>query len=209
MYQVRAKGWTHDKEHLVCATYRKKGKELCCSHQIRNVVIEQILLAQLKEVTAYAREHENEFVQMITKSSAKAAEKEIRDSRKEYEQAKARISKLDTIIQRLYEDNIEGKISDERFIKLSSTYEDEQKQLENRAAELQGIIDRTKEKTANVESFLKLVRQYTDIQELDAEIIRTFVKRINVYKAEKVDGRRCQKIQIVYNCIGEFQLPKA
>lgn len=209
MYQVRAKGWTHDKEHLVCATYRKKGKELCCSHQIRNVVIEEILLAQLKEVTAYARDHETEFVQMITKSSAKAAEKEIRDSRKEYEQAKARISNLDTIVQRLYEDNIEGKISDERFSKMSVSYETEQKQLEIRIAELQLIIEQTKEKTANMERFLKLVQQYTDIKELDAEIIRTFVKQINVYKAEKVDGRRCQRIQIVYNCIGEFQPPKA
>ena len=141
MYQVRAKGWTHDKEHLVCATYRKKGKELCCSHQIRNVVIEEILLAQLKEVTVYARDHESEFVQMITKSSAKAAEKEIRNSRKEYEQAKARISKLDTIVQRLYEDNIEGKISDERFVKMSASYEAEQKQLESRVVELQLIID--------------------------------------------------------------------
>lgn len=132
MYQVRANGWTHDKEHLVCATYRKKGKHLCPSHQIRNVVIEEILLAQLKEVTAYAREHESEFVEMITQSSAKAADREIRESKKEYEQAKARISKLDILIQRLYEDNVEGKISDERFMKMTATYEAEQKQLESR-----------------------------------------------------------------------------
>ncbi len=208
MYQVRSKGWTHDKEHLVCATYRKKGKELCVSHQIRNVVIEEILLAQLKEVTAYAREHEDEFVEMITKSSAKAAEKELRDSKKEYEQAKARISKLDTFIQKLYEDNVEGKITDERFVKMSATYEAEEKQLESRVAELQVAIDGVREKSANADSFLKMVHQFTDIQELDAQIIRTFVKRINVYAAEKVDGRRCQRVQIIYNCIGEFHAPR-
>lgn len=112
-------------------------------------------------------------------------------------------------MQRIYEDNIEGKISDERFAKMSASYESEQKQLESRVTELQTTIDQVNEKTDNVESFLKLVRQYTNIPELDAEIIRTFVKRINVYKPEKVDGRICQRIQIEYNCIGEFQLPKA
>lgn len=89
---------------------------------------------------------------------------------------------------------MEGKISDERFVKLSLSYETEQKQLKSRETELQVIIDQAKEKIANVESFLKLVRQYTDIKKLNAEIIRTFVKQINVYKAEKVDGRRCQRI---------------
>jgi len=115
MYQVRANGWTHNNEHLVCATYRKKGKHLLPSHQIPNIVIEEILLSQLKEVTAYAREHESEFVEMIMQSSAKDADKEICESKREYEQAKDRISKLDILIQRLYEDNIDGKISDERF----------------------------------------------------------------------------------------------
>ncbi|WP_200833099.1 hypothetical protein [Listeria monocytogenes] len=102
-------------------------QELCVSHQIRNVAIEEFLLAQLMEVSAYDREHEAKFVEMITQSSAKAAKKEPRDSKKEYEQAKSRIYKLDTFIQKLYEDNVEGKISDERFMKMSVNYEAEQK----------------------------------------------------------------------------------
>ncbi len=208
LYQVRAKGWTYDKEHLVCATYRKKGKHLCLSHQIRNVVIEEILLAQLKEITAYAREHEDEFIEMVAKSSAKTKEKEIRDSRKECEQSNARISKLDTLIEKLYEDNIEGKISDERFMKMTTSYEAEQKQLEERVVKLQKNILQIQERSANIDAFLNKVHQYTDIQELDAEIIRTFISRINVYAAEKVEGKRRQRIQIIYNCIGEFQPPK-
>ena len=208
LYQVRANDWTHDKEYMVCATYRKKGKHLCPSHQIRNVVIEEILLAQLKEITAYAREHEDEFIEMITKSSSKATEKQIRDSRKEYEQAKARISKLDTLIERLYEDNVEVKISDESFMKMTSNYENEQKQIEERVIELQEIIANATEQSSNIDAFLKLVQQYTDIQELNAEIIRTFVSRINIFAAEKVNEKRQQRIQIIYNCIGEFQTPK-
>jgi hypothetical protein len=209
MYQVRGRGWTHDKEYFVCATYRKRGKQLCPSHQIRNVVIEEILLQHLREVTAFAREHEDEFVEMVTKASSKNTEKALRESRKEYEQAKARIAKLDTIVQRLYEDNVEGKISDERFMKMSATYDAEQKELESRVSELEKTIETTKEKSANISHFLKLVKQYTDIRDLDAEIIRTFVERINVYKAEKVNGRRQQRIQIIFNCSGEINLPQA
>lgn len=172
-------------------------------------MIEEILLQHLREVTAFAREHEDEFVEMVTKASSKNTEKALRESRKEYEQAKARIAKLDTIVQRLYEDNVEGKISDERFMKMSATYDAEQKELESRVSELEKTIETTKEKSANISHFLKLVKQYTDIRDLDAEIIRTFVERINVYKAEKVNGRRQQRIQIIFNCSGEINLPQA
>lgn len=207
LYQVRGKDWEHDKEYFVCATYRKvKGG--CSSHQIRNVVVEQLLLQDLQHVTAFAREHEDEFLQLITNNSKKELNKELRDCRKEFEQAKARISKLDTIIQRLYEDNGEGKISDERFMKMSATYESEQKELNVRVTTLQGFIDHAKEKSLNAEHFLSLVRKYTDFKELDAEIIREFVEKIIVYKAEKVDGHRTQRIQIIYNCIGAVALPE-
>ena len=206
LYQVRGKGWEHDKEYFVCATYRKvKGG--CSSHQIRNVVVEQLLLQNLQRVTAFARGHEDESLQLITNNFEKELNKELRDCRKEFDQAKARISKLDTIIQRLYEDNVEGKISDERFMKMSTTYESEQKELNARVTALRYFIDHAKEKSLNAEHFLSLVRKYTDIKELDAEIIREFVEKIIVFKAEKIDGHRVQRIQIIYNCIGAVELP--
>lgn len=208
LYQSRVNGWTHEQEYMVCATYRKKGKHICTSHQIRNVVIEQLLLEDIQRITAYARENEAEFIDMVTQSKTKEIDRSLRESRREYEQAKARIAKLDTIVQKLYEDNLEGKISDERFMRMSSTYEAEQKQLEARVVELDAFIADAKEKNLNAEYFLSLVRKYTDIRELDAEIIREFVERIIVYKAEKVDGHRVQRIQIVYNCIGVVELPQ-
>lgn len=206
LYQVRGKDWEHDKEYMVCATYRKvKGG--CSSHQIRNVVIEQLLLQDLQLVTDYVRENEKDFLQLVTNNSEKALDKELKDSHKEFEQAKARMAKLDTIIQRLYEDNVEGKISDERFMKMTSNYETEQKQLLERVAQLQQFLDSSKEKSLNAEYFLSLVRKYTSIETLDAEIIREFVEKIIVFKAEKVDGRRVQRIQIIYNCIGAIDIP--
>ena len=208
LYQVRGRCLPQS-EYMVCATYRKKGKSVCPSHQIRNSVIEQLLLDDLQRVTAYARNHEDEFLRLVTRNSEKALDRELRDCRKEYEQAKARIAKLDTLIQRIYEDNVEGKISDDRFAKLSGNYETEQAQLQSRVEELQRFLDDAKEKSLNADHFLALVRKYTDIRELDAEIIREFVERINVFQAEKVDGHRQQRIQIIYNCIGAVDLPDA
>lgn len=206
LYQVRAKTLSEEKEHMVCSTYRKvKGG--CSSHQIRNVVIEQLLLNDIQRVTAFARTHEDEFLQLVTDLSEKELNKTSRDNRKELEQANQRIRKLDTIIQKLYEDNIEGKISDERFIKLSGNYETEQAELSERVKELKVLLESAKEKSLNVENFLKLVRKYTNIQKLDAEIIREFVEKVIVFKAEKVNGRRQQRIQIIYNCIGAVEIP--
>ena len=203
LYQVRGRGWEHIKEYFVCATYRKqKGK--CSSHQIRNVVIEQLLLDDIRRVTSYAREHEDEFVRLVTQKSKQETERNLRESKKELEAAKARVTKLDGIIHRLYEDNIEGKVSDERFAKLTATYEAEQRQLEYRIAELQSFMANAKNESLGVDTFLSMVRRYTDIKELDAELIRVFVEKILVYKAEKIDGHRVQRIKIIYNGIGEI-----
>lgn len=206
LYQVRGRGWEHDKEYFVCATYRKvKGG--CSSHQIRNVVVEELLLDGIRQITAFARAHEDEFVQLVTSMTKMALDKSLRDGKRELEQSQARIAKLDDIIQRLYEDNISGKVSDERFAKMTANYEAEQHTLESRVAELKAAMIAENESSLNVDHFLSLVRKYTDIQELTAEMIREFVERIYVYKAERVDGRRVQRIKIVWNCIGEFTPP--
>jgi DNA invertase Pin-like site-specific DNA recombinase len=206
LYQVRHRGWTHDKEHFVCATYRKvKGG--CSSHQIRNVVVEELLLDGIRNITAFARDHEDEFVQMVTDKTRAEVNRNLRDDKRELEQAQVRAGKLDDIIQRLYEDNLDGKISDERFAKMTTSYEDEQKTLESRIRELKAAIGTVTENTSNVDAFLKLVRKYTDIQELTAEIIREFVEKIYVYKVERINGKRVQRIKIVWNCIGEFIPP--
>ena len=192
---------------MVCATYRKKGKEICPSHQIRNVVIEELLLSGIREITGYVRENEAEFVEMIAKKSKAETDKELREAKRELEQSKARIHKLDDIIQKLYEDNVDGKISDERFMKLSENYESEQIGLKNRITELQDFIEHEQEAAINTDSFIKLVKKYTDVQELNAEIIREFVDKIYIYKAERIGGKKVQKIKILWNCIGEFIPP--
>ena len=209
LYQVRHRGWTHEQEIFVCASYRKR-KGMCTPHQIHNVQVEEILLRELKRITAYARAHETEFVELVTKQNEKEIARLMRDSNRELAQARDRIGKLDTIVQRLYEDNIEGKISDERFARMSATYEAEQKGLEARASELEAAIAEAKEARLNVDSFLGMVRRYTDITELTAEIIRSFVEKIEVKKPEKVPGTRTKKQTLViwWNFIGVVDIPE-
>lgn len=207
LYQVRANGWTRDKEHFVCATYRKvKGG--CSSHQIRNVVVEQLITEDLRKVLAFAKEREEEFIETVTSNSEKERAKELRQVQKEYDQAQTRITAIDKIIRKLYEDKVIGNISDERFHRMSADYETEQQDLMKRSITLKRTIDATKEKTLNTDRFLGLVRKYTEITELDAEIIREFIDRIIVYKSEAVNGRRKQRIRIIYNCIGAVDIPK-
>ena len=205
LYQVRGRNLPQ-KEYMVCSTYRKiKGG--CSSHQIRNEVLERLLLDGIQAVTAYAREHEADFVELITQKSQTELDKSLRDGKREMEQAQARIRKLDDIIQWLYEDNLEGKVSDERFARMTANYEEEQKGLESRVAELKKLLAAEKDRSVNVDHFLTLVRKYTDVQELTAEIVREFVEKVYVHQAERIDGQKVQRIRIVWNCIGEFTPP--
>jgi uncharacterized Zn finger protein (UPF0148 family) len=206
LYQMRGRSLPQS-EYMVCATYRKRGKEVCPSHQTRNSVIETLLIDGIRSVTSFAREHEDEFVEMVTKKKLAEVDRSLRDGKRELEQAQTRIRKLDEIIQHLYEDNLEGKISDERFVKLSENYENEQKALEARVSGLPGLTAAEQESSVNVERFLDLVWKYTGIRELKSEPIREFVEKSMVFRAERIDGRRVQRISITWNCIGKCPPP--
>ncbi|MGI6562206.1 MAG: DUF4368 domain-containing protein [Clostridia bacterium] len=207
LYQVRANGRTHDKEYFVCATYRKK-KGLCSSHQIRNVIIEEPVLDYLQQIITFVKEHERDFITAAMKSSERRITEDLRMAQKEYEQGQVRISTPDKILRKLYEDRVMERISEERYYKISSDYEAEQRSLVERATVLKQTLDAAKEENLNIDRFLKIVRKYTEITELSAEIIRDFIEKIIVYKAEKVDGVRTPRIRIIYNCIGAIDFPK-
>ena len=203
MYQVRNKNWTHEQENLVCSTYRKiRGG--CSSHQIKNVVVEDALLKQIREIFYYAKDHEDEFVNRVLSKTKSEAARNLHKSRIELQQVQDRIDRLDGIIQHLYEDNLDGKISDERFMKLTLNYEKEQKELEERRYKLENNIAVETDNAQSAQRFIKIVRRYDEIEELNAEIIREFVEKIMISKRETIDGVKAQRVHIVWNFIGEF-----
>ena len=207
LYQVRCTTMKQ-KEYMVCSGYRKI-KGACTSHQIRNEVIENLLLEKLQNLLTFIGRHEDIFVRLATKQSQAEMNRSLRDGKRELEQATARMQKLDAIIQRLYEDNLDGKISDDRFAKMTTSYEQEQTELEARVAELHDLMEAAKAKSDGIESFLKIVRGRTEITELTPTIIREFVDKIFVHQAVDFEGQRIQQIDIAWNFIGVFDPPES
>lgn len=196
-----------DKHHYLCENYRNNTAN-CTMHYIRNVVVERIVLENLKEVIQYVSNYEDKFVQMIMDSDMRQRNRELSQKKKRLAEIQKRIGELDTIFQRIYEDNIIGKLSDERFMKMSKGYEDEQRTLQTEADEIQSELQQEEKKSVDVKRFLAIVKKYTDLSELTPEILREFIDKIIVHAPDKSSGRRLQEIEIIYNHIGEFDRSK-
>lgn len=168
------------------------------------MVLEKLVLADIRRVSAYVREYEDNFVQMVIDKTMARAKTELTAKKKELEKSKRRISELDGLFKRLYEDNVSSRISDERFTKLSGEYETEQQQLTERTAVLETELAEQSEKAANVGKFLAVVRRYTDIQELTPTLLREFIDKIVVHEPDRSSGKRTQKVDIHYNFVGEL-----
>ena len=132
MYQCRATNFAENQKYFICSTYCK-GKDLCTTHSIKNVVLHEIVLRNLREAISYVSEHEAEFIQDAAESDMRDRDAEFVRKRENLAKAETRIAELDRIISRLYEDNVIGKLSDERFIKMSHDYELEQSNLKSMA----------------------------------------------------------------------------
>ena len=196
-----------DKHHYLCENYRSNTAN-CTMHYIRNVVVERIVLENLKEVIQYVSNYEDEFVRMIMDSDMRQRNRELSQKKKRLAEIQKRIGELDTIFLRIYEDNIIGKLSDERFMKMSKGYEDEQHTLQTEADEIQSELQQEEKKSVDVKRFLAIVKKYTDLTELTPEILREFIDKIIVHAPDKSSGRRLQEIEIIYNHIGEFDRSK-
>lgn len=196
-----------EKHHYLCENYRSNTAN-CTMHYIRNVVVERIVLENLKEVIQYVSNYEDEFVRMIMDSDMRQRNRELSQKKKRLAEIQKRIGELDTIFQRIYEDNIIGKLSDERFMKMSKGYEDEQRTLQTEADGIQSELQQEEKKSVDVKRFLAIVKKYTELTELTPEILREFIDKIIVHAPDKSSGRRLQEIEIIYNHIGEFDRSK-
>ena len=136
----------------------------------------------------------------------KEMRKKLLSQTRELEEAEKRIQALDRIIQNLYEDKVCGNLTYERFVKMSQSYEQEQWELKERAYHLRQELSKAKEQSDNVTRFMRSVRKYTEITELTPELVREFVQKVVVYQAEKINGRRTQRIDLYFNGIGQIPL---
>jgi DNA invertase Pin-like site-specific DNA recombinase len=201
MYQYRGTHIEKRQEHFVCSTYHNDHAE-CSTHTIRNVVLEEIILRNLREAIAYVARDEAAFVSEASNTGMRERDKERTKKQDTLAQNEKRIAELDLIIKRLYEDNVTGKLSDERFVKLSREYEQEQGNLKAAADALRKDLKIQEKQKSNVKHFIAATKKYTDLQELNATVLREFIDRINVSAMDRKSKTR--DIEIVYNFIGAF-----
>ena len=202
MYLQQGAGTLERKHAYTCGKYRNRIRtgELCTTHYIRKSVLKELVLADLQRVLSYVKEHEQEFIETANECSAKAVQKTLTQQRKELDKAQSRISELNILFRKLYEDNALGKLSDEQFAFLTSGYDEEKKTLTRRIAELSQEIDNATERSADVKRFVALVRKYTAITELTYENVHEFIDRILIHELDKETNTR--KIEIFYSFVG-------
>ena len=191
------------KHAYMCSRYKNRVRTgvVCTTHYIRKPILKELVLADMQRVMAYAKEHEQEFIDTAVKSSEQAVRKAVAEQRKELSKAESRMSELDILFRKLYEDNALGKLSDEQFTFLASGYEDEKKALMPRIVELKEAINAVTERAADVKRFLAIVRKYTEIDELTYENIHEFIDRIMIHELDKETNTR--KIEIFYSFVGK------
>ena len=148
------------------------------------------------------------FQKIVYQQKFTEAEKAVKRQKKELEQERKRIAELDRIFKRIYEDDINGTISHERFLKLSAEYEAEQKELTEFVQKEQAAVNTYEQDKSDFDSFAAIIRKYVGIRELTPTIVNEFVKKIIIHAPDKSSGHRRQKIQIVWNFIGELEQDK-
>ena len=198
----RARTMSASYNHFTCRTYKKDG-ESCTGHYIRECVLDEVVLEDLRRVTAMAREHSEEFAAYIGSRQSAEIQREIRKQEKELAAMRKRKMELDTIFKKLYEDSVLGRITTEQFQTLSGSYMEEQNQIAAGIPQKEADIQRLRETVSGTEDFLDKAKRYTDITELTPELLRLFIEKIVVHEKEvKWSKHAPQTVEIYYNGIG-------
>ena len=206
LYFVRGKSITPENYNFICSRHRKHlGEEVCTAHRVREVVLDEIVLEEIRRVTYYARAKTKEFIDFINRKSAAEARKELSAKTVELGKLEKRNGELNILFKKLYEDNVLGRVTNEQFRMLSDIYNQEQREIKETVPKLQERIEELKAQATNVEKFLAIVRKYTDLQELNAEILRTFIAKIVIHeRTQKWSTSAEQQIDIYFRYIGNL-----
>ena len=211
--QINKKGYVCNrppKDIYTCSTYNLTGRRYdrqCTNHQIRTVVLRELALDAIQSVSRFVKTNEAEFVKQVRESSAVQQEEAAKSHKRRIAKEQKRIAELNTLIRRIYEDNVNGKLTDKRFELLSQEYEQEQDELEQSIARLQAELDSFHADSARADKFIKIVKKYTDFSELTPQMIAEYIEKIVVHEADKSSGERQQQVDIYLNFIGRFEVP--
>ena len=201
LYYSVTNNYKREQAYFFCSSYRKNS-EVCSAHYIREKVVEQIVLESMQRILLNVQVFEKEFARKQMGCYTEDKKKQLAAKHRELSRAKKRIAEIDTLIQKIYEDNASGKLSDERYATLSLSYEEEQKTLKAAVPELQSFLETETDKTESLQRFIQKVKQITELKVLTPELIHEFVDKIVVYAPRYLDGRRVQLLDIYYSGVG-------
>ncbi|MCL2807420.1 MAG: recombinase family protein [Coriobacteriia bacterium] len=199
----------HEITYYNCSNNNKKRKSCESTHYVRADFLEQIVLKEINSLIRFATQDIELFADKVMKSLSDAAIRDKKSLELQLQRLETRNRELDMLFKRIYEDSALGSLSHERMLKLTTNYEDEQATLESQIAIAQGSLKELAERETNLAFFIELVRKHSRIRKLTSEIIHSFIDYNKIHQAVKVDGRWQQRVDIFYNCIGDFRVPAA
>ena len=194
------------KDHYRCSSY-KHDTSACTSHYISDEALQIVVLENIQRVTSYMKDYEDLFIREQIAKSTQDEIKKISKNKKELEKAKNRVIEIDNLFMHIYEDNVSGKISDDRFRNLSFNYDKEQQELKLKIEQLSKDIEDTEKKDIDVTQFISNIKKYTEVNHLTAEILNELVEKIVIHQQEKIDGKKTQEIDIYYRGVGIISFP--
>jgi hypothetical protein len=189
--------------HYACEKHRRYGSCECSAHYISVKQINSVLLEDIQRHASLAAEDKEKYIAHLMRLSEREWDGEKASYTKEAEQCQRRISELDILLKRLYEDNVFGRISDERFVSMSADYEAESRKLKDRYNEIQSLLANYARQSRGAKEFASLVEQYTNITEVTEELLHTLIEKVVVHEKEVIDGETVMRIDIYYRFIGK------
>ena len=190
------------KGRFTCAQNRRYGGKMCSCHYITLEQVNAVVLGDIRRHASLAAADTQRYAEYLARISRQGHTTDKTAWEKELTEANSRLAQLDTLLRRIYEDNVFGRLSDDRYAAMSASYEAETKQLKTRATELQGLLTKAKDQSNGIEEFARQVAQYTDITELSEELVHTLIERVVVHEKEKIGPRQTMRIEIYYRFIG-------
>ena len=194
-------------KYFNCSNYKGNRGTCTSTHYVRVDFLEEVVLGEIRRLTKFASLYEDEFVKAVIGHSQQAEQTDRKLKEKELKTLLARDEELDGLFERIYEDNVSGKLSDDRFAKMSRRYEDEQKELAEKIKKLRSEIEKQSSRSMTTDMFIGLVRKYTRARKLTPRMLNELVEKIEVFNAEKIDGVWEQRLRIHYNCVGTIEIP--
>ena len=194
-------------KYFNCSNYKGNRGTCTSTHYVRVDFLEEVVLGEIRRLTKFASLYEDEFVKAVIGHSQQAEQTDRKLKEKELRTLLARDEELDGLFERIYEDNVSGKLSDDRFAKMSRRYEDEQKELSEKIKKLRSEIEKQSSRSMTTDMFIGLVRKYTRARKLTPRMLNELVEKIEVFNAEKIDGVWEQRLRIHYNCVGTIEIP--